>query len=84
MDLQSQVKVKKRRKKETNRLYIKQFWLIVKLIGLSPANTDYFVILNIILKQRFLSCNLYLFKNSENSFNFPFLKTTRTGKFKSF
>lgn len=72
MDLQGQVKVKKRRKKETNRLYIKQFWLIVKLIGLSPGNTDYFVILNIILKQRFLSHNLILFKNSENSFNFPF------------
>lgn len=73
MDLQGQVKVNKRRKKETNRLYIKQFWLIVKVssASLRPTRTS-FIILNIILKQHFLSCNLYFFKNSENSFNFPF------------
>jgi len=82
MDLQGQLKVNKRRKKETNRLYIKQFWLIVKVS--SPANTDSIIILNIILKQRFMSCNLYFFKNSENSFNFPFYKQQELGNLKSF
>lgn len=74
MDLQGQLKVNKRRKKKTNRLYIYKAVVIncEGLIGLSPANTDSFIILNIILKQRFVSCNLYFFKNSENSFNFPF------------
>lgn len=44
MDLQGQVKVNKRRKKETNRLYIYKAVLIncEGLIGLSPANTDIF------------------------------------------
>lgn len=41
MDLQGQLKVNKRRKKEANRLYIKQFWLIVKVssASLRPTRT---------------------------------------------
>lgn len=40
MDLQGQVKFEKRRKKETNRLYIKQFWLIVSSsASLRPTRT---------------------------------------------
>ena len=41
MDLQGQLKVNKRRKKETNRLFIKQFWLIVKVssASLRPTRT---------------------------------------------
>ena len=79
MDLQGQLKVNKRRKKETNRLYIYKAVLIncEGLIGLSPANTDSFIILNIILKQRFLSVTfissriariplIFLFKNNKN------------------
>ena len=56
------------------------------LIGLSPASKGSFIILNIILKQRFISCNLYFFKNSENSFNFenPFYKQQELGNLKSF
>ena len=86
MDLQGQLKVNKRWKKENNRLYTKKFWLIVKVSSASPANKGSFIILNIILKQRFISCNLYFFKNSENSFNFenPFYKQQELGNLKSF